>query len=164
MIAADPSHAGILAAIHSAAMPEDAWSVDAWCSLIAAPGGRTRIAMDGSAPVGFLHLRRAGGEAEVVMIATHPSAQRRGIATALLEDALAALDGVTLFLEVAERNHAARSLYARFGFEPVGRRSGYYRTASGREDALVLRLSTNANPAATSAAGRSSAEKGPDML
>ena len=143
MIAADPSHAGILAAIHSAAMPEAAWSPEAWRSLVAAPGGRTRIAMDGAEPVGFLHLRRAGGEAEVVMIATRPSAQRRGIATALLEDALAALDGAALFLEVAERNHAARALYARFGFEPVGRRPGYYRTPSGRQDALVLRLGIN---------------------
>ena len=96
--------------------------------------------MDGTAPAGFLHLRSAGDEAEVVMIATHPSAQRRGIATALLEDAVASLDGRTLFLEVAESNGAARALYARSGFRQVGRRPGYYRIASGREDALVLRL------------------------
>ena len=148
MIAADRSHAEIFAAIHSAAMPEAAWSADAWRSLLAAPGARARIAMDGSAPVGFLHLRCAADEAEIVMIATHPSAQRRGIATALLEDALAALDGKALFLEVAERNHAARALYAGFGFEPVGRRPGYYRTRSSRQDALVLRLGTNACRAA----------------
>lgn len=140
MIAADPSHAEVIAAIHRAAMPESAWSADAWRSLLAAPGARARIAMDGTAPAGFLHLRRAGDEAEVVMIATHPSAQRRGIATALLEDAVASLDGRTLFLEVAESNGAARALYARSGFRQVGRRPGYYRTASGREDALVLRL------------------------
>lgn len=140
MIVADPSHAEVIAAIHSAAMPESAWSVDAWRSLLAAPAARTRIAMDGPAPAGFLHLRIADDEAEVVMIATHPSAQRRGVATALLEDAVVSLDGRTLFLEVAEHNDAARALYTRFGFEPVGRRPGYYRTASGREDALVLRL------------------------
>lgn len=140
MIAADPSHAEVIAAIHRAAMPESVWSVDAWRSLLAAPGARTRIALDGTAPAGFLHLRVAGDEAEVVMIATCPSAQRRGVATALLEDAVASLDGRTLFLEVAENNDAARALYTRFGFEPVGRRPGYYRTASGRQDALVLRL------------------------
>ena len=145
MIEADPSHAEILAAIHRAATPEAAWSADAWRSLLAAPGARARIAMDGAVPVGFLHLRRAAGEAEVVMIATHPSAQRRGIAAALLEDAVSALGGGTLFLEVAERNHAARALYAGFGFEPVGRRPGYYLTASGRQDALVLRLGINAD-------------------
>ena len=144
MIAADPAHAEVIAALHRAAMPEDAWSADAWRSLLSAPGARARIAMDGTAPVGFLHLRRAGDEAEVVMIAVHPAAQRRGFATALLEDALATLDGVTLFLEVAEHNRAARALYARVGFEPVGRRPGYYRTASGREDALVMRLDADA--------------------
>ena len=144
MIAADPSHAAIVAAIHRAAMPEAAWTAEAWRSLLAAPAARTRIALDGEAPAGFLHMRRAGGEAEVVMIATHPSAQRRGIATALLEDAIASLDGGTLFLEVAGNNHAAHALYAGFGFEPVGRRRGYYRTPSGRQDALVLRLETGA--------------------
>ena len=145
MIAADPAHAEVIAALHRAAMPEDAWSADAWRSLLSAPGARARIAMDGTAPAGFLHLRHAGGEAEVVMIAVHPAAQRRGFATALLEDALAALDGGTvLFLEVAERNHAARALYDRFGFEPAGRRPGYYRTASGREDALIMRLDADA--------------------
>ncbi len=143
MIAADPAHAEVIAALHRAAMPEDAWSADAWRSLLSAPGARARIAMDGTAPAGFLHLRHAGDEAEVVMIATRPSARRRGFAAALLEDALAALDGGTaLFLEVAERNHAARALYARFGFAPVGRRPGYYRTPSGRQDAIVMRLRT----------------------
>ena len=147
MIAAGPSHAGVVAAIHRAAMPEAAWSADAWRALLAAPGARTRIATDGSAPVGILHLRRAGGEAEVAMLAIHPSAQRRGFATALLADAVASLDGYTLFLEVAEDNRAARALYAGFGFRQVGRRPGYYRTPTGRRDALVLRLAINADGA-----------------
>ena len=140
MIAAGPSHAEIIAAIHSAAMPEAAWPASAWRSLLAASAARARIAMDGDMPAGFLHLRFAGGEAEVVMVATHPAARRRGIAAALLEDAVASLDGRELFLEVAESNRAARALYAGFGFRQAGRRPGYYRTASGREDALVLRL------------------------
>ena len=140
MIAAGPSHAEIIAAIHRAAMPAAAWSAEAWRSLLAAPGAWARIAMHGPAPAGFLHLRRAGDEAEVVMIATCPSAQRRGIAAALLQDAIASLDGGTLFLEVAETNSAAHALYTELGFRQVGRRPGYYRSATGREDALVMRL------------------------
>ncbi|MCY4230461.1 MAG: GNAT family N-acetyltransferase [Alphaproteobacteria bacterium] len=145
MIIAAPSHAEIVAAIHRTAMPETAWTADIWRRLLAAPDAHARIVMDEDTPVGFLHMRRAGGEAEVVMIATHPLAQRRGIATALLNDACAALDGDPLFLEVAADNHAARALYARFGFEAVGHRHGYYRTPSGRQDALILRLATGAS-------------------
>ena len=44
-----------------------------------------------------------------------------------------------MFLEVAEDNAAARDLYERQGFRPVGRREDYYRTASGTVAALVLR-------------------------
>jgi len=146
MIAAGPAHAGIVAAIHRAAAPDSAWSAEAWRTLLAAPGARARIAMDGCKPVGFLHLRRAGGEAEITMLATHPDARRQGVATALLAEALAAAGAGPVFLEVAVCNRAARALYARFGFEAVGRRPGYYRAPSGRRDALVLRLATDAGP------------------
>ncbi len=153
MITAGPAHAEVIAAIQRAAAPDSAWSAEAWRTLLAAPGAYARIAMDGRKPVGFLHLRRVGGEAEITMVATHPDARRQGVATALLEDALAAPGTSAVFLEVAVCNHAARALYARFGFEAVGRRPGYYRTPSGRQDALVLRLGTDAGPAAESAAG-----------
>jgi [ribosomal protein S18]-alanine N-acetyltransferase len=46
----------------------------------------------------------------------------------------------TLFLEAAEDNAAARALYAAQGFVQIGRRTNYYRRASGLVDALVLRL------------------------
>ena len=45
-----------------------------------------------------------------------------------------------LFLEVRPSNAAALALYARAGFETIGRRKGYYPAAGGREDALVMRL------------------------
>jgi ribosomal-protein-alanine N-acetyltransferase len=41
-----------------------------------------------------------------------------------------------VFLEVDERNVAARALYRRAGFYDVGRRQGYYQTGVS---ALVLR-------------------------
>lgn len=41
-----------------------------------------------------------------------------------------------MYLEVADRNGAARALYARAGYVPAGRRRGYYRDG---DDALVLR-------------------------
>ena len=50
----------------------------------------------------------------------------------------------TLYLEARESNHAARALYARFGFREIGRRRGYYRKPT--EDALVLSLDLGAEP------------------
>lgn len=45
----------------------------------------------------------------------------------------------TMFLEVAEDNHAARALYQNFGFAMVGRRPGYYaRKEQTAMDALIL--------------------------
>ena len=42
----------------------------------------------------------------------------------------------SIFLEVRERNRAARSLYASLGFLPVGGRRAYY--ADTGEDAVIL--------------------------
>ncbi|MEL7232650.1 MAG: GNAT family N-acetyltransferase, partial [Pseudomonadota bacterium] len=44
-----------------------------------------------------------------------------------------------IFLEVAEDNHAARALYIRLGYEPIGRRPAYYKTKSGRIAAITYR-------------------------
>jgi ribosomal-protein-alanine N-acetyltransferase len=47
----------------------------------------------------------------------------------------AARDAGQIFLEVSDRNGAARALYAAAGFEAVGRRRQYYTDGA---DALVL--------------------------
>lgn len=44
------------------------------------------------------------------------------------------------FLEVRPSNTPALALYERFGFQPIGRRRGYYPAPGGREDALVMRV------------------------
>ena len=45
---------------------------------------------------------------------------------------------VHLFLEVRRSNEQAIGFYRRFGFVRIGVRRGYYRSAAGREDALVF--------------------------
>jgi ribosomal-protein-alanine N-acetyltransferase len=58
----------------------------------------------------------------------------------LLDDALQAARArrvASVYLEVRESNHAARTLYASRGFAPVGVRRGYYQHPP--EDALVMR-------------------------
>jgi ribosomal-protein-alanine N-acetyltransferase len=43
-----------------------------------------------------------------------------------------------MFLEVRPSNVAARALYERTGFQPIGRRPRYYPARDGREDAIVM--------------------------
>lgn len=79
-------------------------------------------------------------EGELANLAVAPEARGLGIGSALLDGMLsdASARGTRLiYLEVRESNAAARQLYARRGFEEVGRRKGYYRSPT--EDALILR-------------------------
>lgn len=81
-------------------------------------------------------------EAEILNLAVRPDLQGRGGGGVLLDALLnqaAEAEVHDLHLEVRVSNASARALYARRGFEPVGRRPGYYENP--REDALLLRRS-----------------------
>ena len=125
-----------MAAIHGAAFPaREAWGLDAISLQLAIPGVAGWCDREG----GMILARVAADEMEVLTLAVCPATRRRGVGTALLEAAIAwaqSCGAVTAFLEVAEDNLAARELYTRVGFVPVGRRSAYY---SNGTDALVLR-------------------------
>jgi ribosomal-protein-alanine N-acetyltransferase len=47
---------------------------------------------------------------------------------------------LSMFLEVRPTNLPAQRLYARYGFERIGMRRGYYPAEFGREDAIVMRI------------------------
>lgn len=147
-----PSHAGVLAEVHGEAFA-DAWDADAFASALAQPGAFGFIAVDeDDEPLGFVLLRAvvfdAGGEAEVLTIATRPQRRRQGVARQLMTTALtAAIErGVTrVFLDVAQDNAPARALYDDLGFGQVGRRKAYYARGkmggeNPRVDALVMAL------------------------
>ena len=93
-------------------------------------------------PSGFLIGRVVAGEAELITLAVDPRARKRGIGGRLVDGFLAearARGAESVFLEVLATNLPAQSLYARKGFEPKGKRRGYYQTPAGaRLDALVL--------------------------
>ena len=90
---------------------------------------------------GFALLRHAAEEEELLLLAVSPQYRRRGIARRLLEMAMdqARARGTThLFLEMRDGNPAER-LYRSFGFEQIGRRPGYYRSAAeGPIDAVTF--------------------------
>ncbi len=99
---------------------------------------------DDSEVVAFGGMMFVADVGHLMNVAVRPDHQRRGIArdlcAALFEDAkqrgMAALT-----LEVRVSNGPARELYRRFGFQPVGCRSGYYTNVDGsKEDGLIFWL------------------------
>jgi ribosomal-protein-alanine N-acetyltransferase len=91
---------------------------------------------------GFIILRSAQDQAEILTLAVSKPYQRQGIAKALMSAAeVRVIDSGTelLFLEVAEDNAPALGLYAAMGYEKIGRRPAYYRRSDGRVAALIFR-------------------------
>ena len=78
-------------------------------------------------------------EAHISTLAVRAEYRRQGLGevmlVALLEEAHR-LDALRATLEVRVSNVAAQALYAKYGFEQVGRRKAYYN--DNREDALIL--------------------------
>lgn len=137
--------AALQAALHAESF-DDAWREAEIAALLASPGVFARLARDGEAPLGFLLVRVAADEAEILTLAVSPARRRQGAGRALVEAAAeaAVLVGATaLFLEVAEDNGPALALYNACGFERVGRRLGYYVRGEDRVDALALRRALN---------------------
>ncbi|WP_203291162.1 ribosomal protein S18-alanine N-acetyltransferase [Maricaulis parjimensis] len=132
-----PASSARLAAIHATGFDRP-WPANEIASLLHMPASLALAAYDGDEMGGFVLVRSAVDEAEILTIAVHPDLRRSGAGRALL-DAMADVlvrTGVTrVFLEVSTANTAARALYDRAGFRQIGQRHGYY--ADGT-DALVL--------------------------
>jgi [ribosomal protein S18]-alanine N-acetyltransferase len=132
------------AAIHATSFPYP-WQEADFEQLFVASGTVANGAIEAKEGhlAGFVLSRIAADEAEILTIAVAPRWRRRGIATSLLAlhlSGLAATQVNRLFLEVDVDNSAARALYANFGFEQVGERKAYYRTAGAQlVGALVMR-------------------------
>ena len=132
-----PASAGRLAALHASSFDRP-WSPADLASLLHMPStlGLSLSSRDGLA--GFVLVRMALDEAEILTIAVHPDARRSGAGRQLMDALDAALREAGIervFLEVSTQNVAARALYDRTGYSQVGLRRGYY---SDGTDALVL--------------------------
>lgn len=138
--------AALLAEIHGACFSHG-WSEDDFAVLLAQDTvGALILRRDGfmarDVPAGFILVRRAADEAEILTLAVLPDWRGRGVGRRLAEEALRGLyrDGARrVFLEVDAGNEAALHLYRSLGFEEVGRRHGYYEEAGEQRTALVMR-------------------------
>ncbi|WP_114520323.1 GNAT family N-acetyltransferase [Altererythrobacter sp. ZODW24] len=92
---------------------------------------------------GFTLSRRITDEEELLLIAVDPAYRKRGIGAALISRLVtnAQSAGVgRVFLEMRD-NNPAESLYLASGFEPIGRRTNYYKLTDGDcVDAITLAL------------------------
>jgi ribosomal-protein-alanine N-acetyltransferase len=119
------------------------WSEMALAATAAGEGVQTLAAEAEGEIVGFVMVRVAVGEAEILTLAVDPARRRQGLGAALVDGALetARRAGAhAVFLEVATDNPAAIALYGKLGFVEAGRRPRYYARREGpRVDALILR-------------------------
>ncbi len=135
-----------LAEIHALSFSH-AWNVREFERMQAQDGIQILVARRASPygtrmPLGFLILRVAADEAEVITVAVHPRQRGRGVGKKLMENGLFKLYGERckhLFLEVDACNEAALLLYRSLGFRQVGERKGYYSGSEGGGTALVMR-------------------------
>lgn len=111
----------------------EAWTSAQCAGILASPGAWLMIADLDGRPAGFALTRAIIDEAELLLIAVHPDARRRGVGRKLIEGVARAARrrGVArLFLEVRSNNPAIM-LYTANGFSKVGIRANYYRGGNG---------------------------------
>lgn len=133
--------APVIAAL-SAAGSTEPWSAEAVARILTLPGCWALVAGNAT-PTGFVIARVAADEGEIVNLVVAERDRGKGIGRSLVAAALehaAGRGAVTMYLEVAEDNAAARALYEAAGFAPVGKRPEYYRQADGSNvDAIIMR-------------------------
>jgi [ribosomal protein S18]-alanine N-acetyltransferase len=115
------------------------WSRSMFAGELAKPSSICLGAFAEERLVGYLIVSRYVDAWHVMNVAVVPDRQRRGVASALLEQLFELTsddDRRGYTLEVRVSNTGAIALYQRLGFESRGVRRGYY--TDNREDALIM--------------------------
>ena len=135
----------VMAIMTSAFQPcfGEGWSRSQCAGILPMAGVQLTLAEQGGAIVGFSLVRAVMDEAELLLVAVGPDAQRRGVGGRLVAHFIAEArqhGAIKLHLEVRDGNDAV-ALYRAAGFETAGRRCDYYRGPDGvRYDAITLTL------------------------
>jgi ribosomal-protein-alanine N-acetyltransferase len=121
------------------------WREEDYLHLLRHPLGSVVVAEVGDGRVaGFAAFHRVLDEAELRNIAVDHSHRRKGIARALLEAGVRALQesGVRrIFLEVRDSNLPALTLYEAAGFRLLNTRRAYYQDPVEDAQMMVLEIS-----------------------
>jgi len=123
--------------------PDDAYRAEITTNRLAT----YLVARSGETLVGFAGIWLMVDEAHVTTFAVHPDWRRQGIGERLLLtllDVALARRAREATLEVRLSNVAARRLYEKYGFRPVGLRPRYY--SDNGEDALIMTTEPLAGP------------------
>ncbi|GHE87691.1 ribosomal protein S18-alanine N-acetyltransferase [Thalassotalea profundi] len=92
--------------------------------------------------LGFYIGEYVAGEATLMDVCVSPDHQGKGYGKQLLihfTEQAKSLGATQLFLEVRAKNISALMMYINWGFVEVGRRTGYYPSNIGYEDAIVMK-------------------------
>ncbi len=119
----------------------DPWSAADLAAELEKETSRCFAAHLAGEPAGFACFSLMGETAELAMVAVVSPLRGRGIAAALLRDALAQLAGAgahRCLLEVRCSNAPALALYRRLGFAPLARRPALFDRP--REDGYTMEL------------------------
>ena len=120
----------------------EGWTRSQCAGILPLSGVVLMLARDADGEVhGFSLLRTVADEAELLLLAVAPEAQRRGVGAALLDhfiDHGRRIGIRRLHLEVRDGNPAV-AMYQGFGFKAEGRRPKYYSGLDGcQHDALTM--------------------------
>jgi ribosomal-protein-alanine N-acetyltransferase len=145
IVPASAPHANVISALHGLCF-DDSWSPFTVRQVLGMPGAFGLLAVPEGYSVpetdlaGFVLVRLAAGECEVLSLAVGEAWRGRGVGRGLLDAAIdrARAAGATVaFLEVAEDNPAAQGLYRKLGFRVIGRRNDYYKRRHGAAAAAL---------------------------
>lgn len=119
---------------------DDPWSERSVAGELGNPLSLWLVFVDGENILGYVGSQTVMDETDMMNVAVHPDARRKGIAEKLIDalvDRLKERGSRCLTLEVRASNQTAIALYRKLSFEQVGRRPNYYRNP--KEDALIMR-------------------------
>lgn len=119
------------------------WSMRSFEHEISNKDSVLKVSVVGKSVVGFVCLRIMLDMTHVMNIAVLPGFRRKGIGSALLDEAVRALKHIrpdleSFTLEVRESNTAAMRLYEKSGFVRTGDRPRYYQNPE--ENAIIMKM------------------------